>query len=102
VGDKLSAGYNLDFSWVYDGSLIPGWQVIPEVYFFHAVSGRTPNSSGLFMEGAKSDNFIVSFMQNPANWQFGLNYAKFWSGSRVFDQPYADRDFVGAYVSRNF
>ena len=102
VGDKLSAGYNLDFSWVYDGSLIPGWQVIPEVYFFHAVTGRTPNSSGLFMEGAKSANFIVNFMQNPANWQFGLNYAKFWSGSRVFDQPYADRDFVGAYVSRNF
>lgn len=102
VGDKLSAGYNLDFSWVYDGSLIPGWQVIPEVYFFHAVSGRTPNSSGLFMEGAKSANFIVTFMQNPANWQFGVNYAKFWGGSRVFDQPYADRDFFGAYVSRNF
>jgi hypothetical protein len=102
VGDKLSAGYNLDFSWVYDGSLISGWQVIPEVYFFHAVSGRTPNSSGLFMEGAKSANFIVSFVQNPANWQFGVNYAKFWGGSRVFDQPYADRDFVGAYVSRNF
>lgn len=102
VGDKLSAGYNLDFSWVYDGSLIPGWQVIPEVYFFHAVSGRTPNSSGLFMEGAKSANFIVTFVQNPANWQFGVNYAKFWGGSRVFDQPYADRDFVGAYVSRNF
>lgn len=102
VGDKLSTGYNLDFSWVYDGNLIPGWQVIPEVYFFHAVSGRTPNSSGLFMEGAKSANFIVTFTQNPANWQFGVNYAKFWGGSRVFDQPYADRDFFGAYVSRNF
>lgn len=102
VGDKLSAGYNLDFSWVYDGSLIPGWQVIPEIYFFHAVSGRTPNSSALFMEGAKSANFMVNFVQNPANWQLGVNYAKFWGGSRVFDQPYADRDFFGAYVSRNF
>ncbi len=102
VGDKLSAGYNLDFSWVYDGNLIPGWQVIPEIYFFHAVTGRSPNSTGLFMEGAKSANFIVTFMQNPANWQFGVNYAKFWGGSRVFDQPYADRDFFGAYVSRNF
>lgn len=101
VGDKLSAGYNLDFSWVYDGNLIPGWQVIPEVYFFHAVSGRTPNSSGLFMEGAKSANFIVNFVQNPANWQIGVNYAKFWGGSRVFDQPYADRDFFGVSISRN-
>ncbi len=102
VGDKLSTGFNLDFSWVYDGNLIPGWQVIPEIYYFQALSGRTPNSSGLFMEGAKSANFIVTFMQNPANWQFGVNYAKFWGGSRVFDQPYADRDFFGAYVSRNF
>lgn len=102
VGDKLSTGINFDFSWVYDGTLVPGWQVIPEVYYFQALSGRTPNSSGLFMEGAKSANFIVTFMQNPANWQFGINYAKFWGGERVFDQPYKDRDFFGAYVSRNF
>jgi hypothetical protein len=102
VGDKTSWGYNFDFSWVYDGSLIKGWQVIPEVYYFEAVSGRTPNSSGLFMEGAKSANFIVSFVQNPANWQFAINYGTFWGGKRVYDQPLKDRDFFGAYVSRNF
>lgn len=102
VGNKFSAGYNLDFSWVYDGSLIAGWQVMPEVYFFHAVKGRTPNSSALFMQGAKSANFMITFTQNPANWQFGVNYAKFWGGSRVYDQPYKDRDFVGLYASRNF
>lgn len=102
VGNKTSWGYNLDFSWVYDGTLIPGWQVIPEIYYFQAVKGRTPNAMGLFMEGAKSANFIVSFVQNPAKWQFGVNYATFWGGDRVFDQPYKDRDFFGAYVSRNF
>ncbi|MBS1141460.1 MAG: hypothetical protein H6R13_2913 [Proteobacteria bacterium] len=102
VGDKLSWGYNLDFSWTYDGNLIPGWQVTPEIYYFQAVNGRTPNASALFMEGAKSANFIVSFTQNPAKWQAGVNYARFWGGSRVYDQPYADRDFFGVYVSRNF
>lgn len=102
VGTKTSWGYNFDFSWVYDGSLIPGWQVIPEVYYFQAVRGRTPNAMATFMEGAKSANFIVTFTQNPAMWQFGVNYAKFWGGQRVFDQPFKDRDFVGAYVSRNF
>ncbi len=102
VGTKVSAGYNLDFSWVYDGTLIPGWQVIPEIYYFQAVKGRTPNASALFMQGAKSANLIVTFMQNPANWQFAINYGTFWGGSRVFDQPYKDRDFLGAYVSRNF
>lgn len=101
-GSKTSAGFNLDFSWVYDGTLVPGWQVIPEIYYFQAVKGRTPNASALFMQGAKSANLIVSFVQNPANWQFGLNVAKFWGGSTVFDQPYRDRDFIGAYVSRNF
>lgn len=102
VGDRTSWGYNFDFSWVYDGTLVKGWQVIPEIYFFHAVNGRTPNASGLFMEGAKSANLTVTFMRNPATWQFAVNYGRFWGGKRVFDQPLRDRGFVSAYVSRNF
>lgn len=102
MGSKTSWGYNVDFSWVYDGSLIPGWQLTPEIYLFHAVNGRTPNGSGQFMKGAKSVNFIMTFAQNPATWQFGFNYAKFWGGETVLDQPLRDRDFVGAYISRNF
>lgn len=102
AGTATSYGYNFDFSWVYDGTLIPGWQVIPEVYFFHALKGRTPNAMATFMEGAKSANFTVSFVQNPATWQFSMNYAKFWGGDTVFDQPLRDRSFFGATVSRNF
>ena len=33
---------------------------------------------------------------------FAINYAKFWGGDTAFDQPLGDRDFVGAYLSRNF
>ncbi len=102
MGSRTSWGYNFDFSWVYDGSVIPGWQIVPEVYYFQAVSGRTPNLSGLFMQGAKSANFIVSFIQNPATWQVALNYSKFWNGSQLLDQPLKDRDFFGIVVSRNF
>jgi hypothetical protein len=101
-GTKTSWGYNLDFSWTYDGTLIPGWQVTPEIYYFQAVKGRSPNFTANFMEGAKSANFIVNFVQNPAKWQFAINVAKFWGGKSAYDQPYADRDFVGAYLSRNF
>ena len=75
---------------------------MPEIYYYQALSGRTPNIAGTFMQGAKSANLTVSFIQNPATWQFGINYAKFWGGSSVFDQPYRDRDFVGLYASRNF
>ena len=102
VGSSTSYGYNFDFSWVYDGSVIPGWQVIPEIYFFHAVKGRTPNATATFMEGAKMANFTVTFMQNPAKWQVALNFAKFWGGASVFDQPLRDRSFYGMTVSRNF
>ncbi|HJV71696.1 MAG TPA: DUF1302 domain-containing protein [Ideonella sp.] len=102
VGSKTSWGFNLDFSWVYDGTLIPGWQVVPEIYYFQAVSGRTPNGSGLFMQGAKSANLTISFLQNPTKWQAAINYAAFWGGERVFDQPYRDRNFVGLTLSRNF
>ena len=76
--------------------------MVPEIYYFQAVSGRTPNAVGLFMEGAKSANIIISFLQNPTKWQFAINYAAFWGGSRVFDQPLRDRNFVGAVLSRNF
>lgn len=102
VGSKTSWGYNVDFSWVYDGTLIPGWQVIPEIYYFQAVSGRTPNASAQFMKGAKSVNLLISFVQNPANWQASINYASFFGGKQVFDQPLRDRDFLGITLSRNF
>ncbi len=102
AGTSTSGGFNFDFSWVYDGTVVPGWQMIPEVYFFDATTGRTPNIMAPFMQGAKSSNMILTFVKNPATWQFGVNYAKFWGGSNLLDQPYADRDFVGAYASFNF
>jgi len=76
--------------------------LVPEVYYFQALSGRTPNSAALFMKGAKSVNFTLSFIQNPATWQVAFNYARFMGGEQVFDQPLRDRDFVGAVLSRNF
>lgn len=102
VGTRNSSGVNFDFSWVYDGTLIPGWQVVPEVFYFRALSGRTPNSAATFMKGAQSVNFTVSFIQNPANWQAAINYGRFMGGNSVFDQPYRDRSFVGINLSRNF
>jgi len=102
MGTRTSWGFNFDFSWVYDGTIIPGWQVVPEIYYFQAVSGRTPNLSGLFMEGAKSANLIVSLIQNPATWKVMLNYARFWNGKTLLDQPLKDRDFFGIAISRSF
>ena len=102
VGTEFSWGYNLNLSWNYDGTLIPGWRVTPEIYYFEAVSGRTPTNAGTFMEGAKSMNVAVTFAQNPTRWVYGFNYSHFWGGSNAFDQPMKGHDFFGAYASRNF
>lgn len=102
AGTRTSSGVALDFSVTYDGTLIPGWQVIPEIYHARGLSGRTPNLTAMFMKGASQTNFIVTFIQNPAKWQFAINYARFSGGSSPFDQPQRDRNFVGAVLTRNF
>lgn len=102
VGTRNSSGIALDFSVTYDGTLIDGWQVVPEVFWFRALSGRTPNLSASFMKGASSMNYVVTFIRNPATWQFAVNYARFRGGSSPFDQSLKDRDFVGAVLTRTF
>jgi hypothetical protein len=102
TGTKTSSGIALDFSVAYDGTIIPGWMVTPEIFYSRALSGRTPNMMATFMKGAQSASLIVTFAQNPLKWQFGVNYGKFWGGSSVYDQPFRDRDFFGAYASYNF
>ncbi len=102
VGTRNSSGIALDFSVTYDGTLIEGWQVVPEVFWFKALSGRTPNLTVPFMKGASALNLTVTFIRNPATWQFAVNYARFSGGSSPFDQTFKDRDFVGAVLTRNF
>jgi hypothetical protein len=101
-GDATSMGYMFDFSLVYDGSIIPGWQVIPGVFVQHAVKGSTPNFIGNWLEGGKAVNFYMNFVQNPATWQGGVNLTKFFGGKTPTHQPLGDRDFIGFYLSRNF
>jgi hypothetical protein len=109
VGSKWSGGYTIDFNWTYDGSVIPGWQVTPGVTFFHAIAGDTPTMTFNYAAGAKSTNAYILFNMNPAKWQCGINYAKFFGGaggdgggSSNLRQPLADRDFVGGFVTYNF
>lgn len=109
VGTKFSAGYTMDFNWTYDGSLIPGWQVTPGVTFFHAVVGDTPTMLYNYAEGAKSTNAYILFNMNPAKWQAGVNYAKFFGGAGgdgggtgKLRQPLTSRDYIGGFVTYNF
>jgi hypothetical protein len=101
-GTSSSVGATVDFNWTYDGTLIHGWQVTPGVTFSDALYGYTPTFTANYMQGAKSLNFYVLFNQNPAVWQAGINYTAFFGGHNTVGQPYADRNFVGMFVTRNF
>ncbi|MQR01946.1 DUF1302 domain-containing protein [Glaciimonas soli] len=101
-GTARSAGYTLDFNWTYDGTVLPGWGVTPGVTFSNAFSGYTPNFTANYARGAKSANFYVLLVQNPATWQAGINFTVFYGGNSSYAQPYADRNFLGMYATRNF
>jgi hypothetical protein len=102
VGTDLSGGAIADFNWTYDGSVISGWQLTPGVTYFNALFGQTPTPGASYMSGAQSLNFYLLLNQNPATWQVGVNYTTFFGGNEPWTQPYRDRDFVGAFVTRNF
>lgn len=107
AGTATSAGYVVDFNWTYDGKLIPGWQVTPGVTFSHSFLGDTPTFLGNYLHDAKALNLYMLFNQNPTVWQAGLNYTTYFGGKQrqagdIVRQLYADRDFVGLFVSRTF
>jgi hypothetical protein len=103
AGTKNSLGYTVDFQLVYDGTIIPGWQVIPGCTFTHSVGGDTPTMLANYLEGAMSTNVYILFNMNPAKWQAGINYANYFGGSRDPNrQPWSDRDFFGGFVAYNF
>lgn len=99
-GNKTSSGVSLDFSLTYDGSLIPGWQVTPGIFYSQALGGRTPDLSSTFTKDASSMNLYLNFIRNPGTWQIALNYAKFMGGDTPYDQQLRDRDHVGVVISR--
>ncbi|WP_234825178.1 DUF1302 domain-containing protein [Cupriavidus necator] len=100
-GTASSAGVTLDFNWTYDGTLIHGWQVTPGVTYMRSVYGYTPSASANYMSGAQSVNLYVLLTQNPAHWSAGLNFTAFFGGNAL-SQPYADRNYAGAFVTRTF
>jgi hypothetical protein len=104
-GTAFSWGFTADFNWTYDGSVIPGWQLIPGVTFYDSVKGDTPNLNINYLAGVKSTNVYILFTQSPGpsgrNWAAGLNYTNFF-GSDSQRNFYADRDFLGGFVQYNF
>jgi hypothetical protein len=106
AGTANSVGMVVDYNWTYDGTLVSGWAVTPGTTFSWALYGDTPTYFANYLQGAKSENFYVLFNENPSDWQAGVNVTIYWGGNTAYNgkslrQPFADRDFIGAFVTRN-
>jgi hypothetical protein len=98
-GDATSMGVTADFNWAYDNKIVKGWTIIPGITYFQAIKGNTPTFTANYLQGAKSANFYVMFNQSaPTRWQGRVNYTAYWGNNQLL----ADRDFVGAYLTRTF
>lgn len=102
VGTASSAGGIVDFNWTYDGTILSGWQFTAGATYFRALMGNTPTLSANYLKGAQSINYYLLLNQNPAVWQAGVNVAYYFGGALPSSQVYKDRDFIGAFVTRNF
>jgi hypothetical protein len=100
-GDANSMGLTVDFNWTYDGTIIKGWGVTSGVTFYDAFKGDTPNFSANYESGYKATNFYLLFNQNPSKWQAGMNFTAYFGGNPL-TQPFADRNNVGMFITRNF
>lgn len=101
-GDANSLGAAVYMSLIYDGTIIPGWQVSPSIYHQQALSGYTPGAvSPLWMQGVKATTIAINFIKNPGALTAGISYVKYWGGSDVVN-PYKDRDMLGVNVKYTF
>lgn len=97
-GDKIFLGINLDFSLIYDGILLLGWQVMLGVFYVWLLGGWILNFSVIFIEDVSSMNLYLNFVWNLVSWQIFFNYVKFMGGEMFYDQFYCDCDYVGIVI----
>lgn len=101
-GTKNSLGVAMYGSISYDGSVIPGWVVTPGIYYQQGVYGYSPGATNaLWMQGVKAATLSLNFSKNPGNLSAGINYVKYWGGSKT-DNYYADRDMLGFFATYKF
>jgi hypothetical protein len=102
-GDGDSYGFIAYFDLTYDSTLLPGWQVIPNVTFSVGIKGDTPNANYTWFEGLRSTTLAVNFSKYPPDWTFQLQYVTYDGGDPTYVRNYyKDRDWFGVQVTRNF
>lgn len=101
TADSFGIVQYLDMTW--DGTLIPGWQVIPNVTWSVGIAGDTPNENYTWFQGVISTTYALTLTQNLQKWSGALLYVTYRGGDpSILRNFYADRDWWGAQVTYTF
>jgi len=101
TADSFGIVQYLDMTW--DGTLIPGWQVIPNVTWSWAIAGDTPNENYTWMQGVIDTTYALTLTQNLQKWSAAILYVTYRGGDpSILRNFYADRDWWGASVTYTF
>jgi hypothetical protein len=99
--DSFGVVQYLDMTW--DSTLIPGWQVIPNVTWSIGLAGDTPNENYTWFQGFLATTYAVTFTQNLQHWSGSVLYVTYRGGTpSILRDFYADRDWWGASVTYTF
>ena len=102
-GTANSFGFVQYLDMTFDGTVIPGWQVIPNVTWSVGVAGDTPNSNYTWFQGVISTTYALTLTQNLQTWSGALLYVTYRGGDpSILRNFYADRDWWGAQVTYTF
>jgi hypothetical protein len=101
TGNSFGIVQYLDMTW--DGTLIPGWQVIPNVTWLVGVAGDTPNENYTWFQGVISTTYALTLTQNLQKWSGALLYVTYRGGDpSILRNFYADRDWWGVSATYTF
>jgi hypothetical protein len=102
-GSRDTVGMVAYFDMVFDGSIIPDWQVIPNVTFSVGIAGDVPNSNYNFFQGARSTAIGLNFTQDAQTWSGNLVYVTYDGGNpAIIRNTLKDRDWLGGNINFNF
>jgi hypothetical protein len=101
TADSIGIVQYLDMT--FDGTVIPGWQLIPNITWSIGIAGDTPNENYTWFQGVLATTYALTFTQNLQHWSGSLLYVTYRGGSPMIERNfYADRDWWGASLTYTF
>jgi Protein of unknown function (DUF1302) len=98
TADSFGVVQYLDMT--YDGTIVPGFQIIPNITWAWAIAGDTPNENYTWMQGALATTYALTVTQNKGNWSGSFLYVTYRGGDpSILRNFYADRDWLGLQVT---